>query len=87
MTEALVFLDGFQHLIAVHLRHHDVQQHEIEGLRSYLLQRLDTVYRRFQLPIAIFFEPPRQGKSIILVIINNQNAGVFAGHEPSPPPR
>ena len=62
----------FEHRVAVHLRHHHVQQHEVDTLRSEHRQGLDAV-RRFPRAVAKPSEPPDQHFAIGVVVIDDKD--------------
>ena len=40
----VIGLEALQHFVAIHFRHHDVEQHQVEGLRAQHFQRLPSVF-------------------------------------------
>jgi hypothetical protein len=43
VPQTIVRLDLAQHFVAVHVGHHDVEQHEVEGQLAHLLQRIGAI--------------------------------------------
>jgi len=65
----------FQHLVAVHLRHVEVQEHQLSLVPPQLLQCFHTVFRETDVPAQSFW----QGSGHLLSgqgrVVADQNAG------------
>ena len=77
--EARLGANLLHRLIAIHFRHHNIHQHEVNiRARVQLLQRLFAVLRHENIH-AFAFHDARQGKNVPHIIINNQH-GFFVKH-------
>ena len=73
MAQVGVALELLQDLVAVHLRHQDVQEHEVEGLGPQPLEGLAPVLggeRR----VALAHQTPRDHVAVDLVVVHHQDA-------------
>ena len=59
MPQLGVGLQVLEHLVPVHLGHHDVEQHQVEWLRAQQLQRLAPVIGRREVRVALALQAPR----------------------------
>ena len=71
-----VRFDMFEHFVAVHVRHHDVEQDQVERLSLQALQRLAPVVGSREVLIALPVQTARQRVTIVLVIVDDQERGV-----------
>ncbi len=72
-TQRGVALHGLQDLVAVHLRHQDVEQHEVEGLPSHPVESLAPVRRAgHRRPLAL--QPALQHVPVHLVVVDDEDA-------------
>ena len=70
---ALVPPHPFQHLKAVHHRHHDVEQHEVEGLRGDAVER-DLAVRRLLDGVPLALQPAAEDVAVGGVVVHDQHA-------------
>ena len=83
MPELGIVFQCVEHLVAVHFRHDDVQQHEIEiGLRQHV-QGLPAIFRADVL-VSLTIQPAAKHVAVHFAIVHNQNSsrgndGGFAG--------
>ena len=68
-------LHRLQHLVAVHLRHHDVEQDQIEGACGQKVQRVPSVRGRHHVVVAPPFQPPCQRVAVVLVVVDDEQDG------------
>lgn len=72
-----VFLQTLQHFVAIHMRHHNVEQHDIERPRRDHFQSLATIFGALNtMPLAL--QAARQQIAIGFVVIDNQQQATFA---------
>ena len=71
-----VVLDARKHLIAVHVRHHDIQQDDVEGLLGQCAQRFSSARRRDG-PVALFLQAAGQNVPVLLVIVHDEHQAAF----------
>ncbi|MDG3005879.1 hypothetical protein PZE19_19000 [Paludisphaera sp. Pla2] len=75
--------DG-QDLQAVQVRHHDVQEDQIEGTSRDQVERPSAVLGRRHV-VALPLEPPREHVAVQLVVVDDQErAGDVQDHRPRP---
>ena len=84
VPQALARLHRGQHLVAVHVRHHDVEQHEIERLELEKLKRLPAVGGGGDVQITLTGEAAAQRESIVLDVVDNKQPGVALVHDARP---
>ena len=73
-----------QHLVAVHVRHHDVEQNQVELLRAQQLQRLPAVVGRREVRIALALQPARERVAIVLVVVDHEERSLAGTHDAGP---
>ena len=78
--QPVVGLELLQHLVAVDLRHHDVQQNEVERARSQQLQRLATVPRGADVRVPLTAEALGQGVEVVLVVVDDEQRRPVLAH-------
>ena len=44
VAQGFIGLEALKHFVAIHFRHHDVEQHEVEGVHAQPFQRLSPVF-------------------------------------------
>jgi hypothetical protein len=67
-----VVAQALEDLIAVELRHHDVEQHHVERRCRQALECLASVHgRRHRVPLAL--EPPHEQVAVGLVVVDDQD--------------
>src|SRR5262249_3031037 len=81
VPQLLVRLHGREHLVAVHVRHHDVEQHEIEPPGVEQVQSLTGVGGRGDVEIALACQPSAQRESIVLDIVDDEQRGFGVAHD------
>ena len=84
MPQAVACLHCRQHLVAIHVRHHDVEQHEIEWLGIEQLQGLPAVGRGGDVQIALAGKPAAQGEAIVVDVVDDEKRGVAMAHDVPP---
>src|SRR5262249_14213804 len=84
VPQALIRLHCREHLVAVHVRHHDVEQHEIERPGVEQLQGLPPIGGGSDVEIALAGKPAAQRKSIVLDVVNYEQRGFAVAHDPRP---
>jgi hypothetical protein len=62
-----------KHAIAVELRHHDVEEDEIDRPLTHLFERLAPVLGGHDVFVTTGFKPHRQREAIIVVVVDDQN--------------
>src|SRR6516162_7745525 len=62
-----------EHTIAVELRHHDVEEDEIDRSLTHLFERLAPILGGHDVFVTAGFEPHRQRKAVIVVVVDDQN--------------
>ena len=82
-AEPFVGLERLQHLVAVELRHHDVQENQIERSRPQELQRLAAVPRSADIRVPLATEALGQGVEVVLVVVDHQERGPVLAHRVS----
>ena len=73
MAQPRVGAHAAQHLEAVDLRHHDVEQHEIDVLALELVQRLAAVGRLDHALIALALQPTGERIAVVLDVVDDQD--------------
>src|SRR5262249_31867767 len=84
VPQALVRLHCRQHLVAVHLRHHDVEQDEIERFGVEQVQSVPAVGSGGDVQIALAGKPTAQRESVVLDVVDHEQRGVAGAHDPRP---
>ncbi len=69
-----VVLHGLQHLDAVHARHHDVEEHQIERRCAHMIQRLDPVDGLRDCLNAKTLQTSRKDVAIVSIVVDDEDA-------------
>ena len=80
MPQLLVGLELLEHLVAVQLRHHDVQQDEIEPLGAEAVQRLPSVYGGGNVGVALPLEPAGERVAVVFVVVDDEECVIRRLH-------
>ena len=75
-------LSQFEHLIAVDLRHHHVEQHEVKAGGLQAGDRLLAVMGALDIGVAFELEIKRQRVAVVIVVIDDKDAGDFSDCRP-----
>src|SRR5262249_18181696 len=67
---------ALQHLVSVQVRHHDVQQYEVKGLRAQKVERFVPIGCSGYVVIALDIELQGERVAIVLVVIDNEQRRV-----------
>ena len=84
MPKAFVRFHLREHLVTVHIRHHDVEEHEIVWLGLQQLQGLPAIGSGRDIQISLAGEPSRQRETIVLDVVDYQQRGVAIAHDVLP---
>jgi len=84
-----LILEPSEHLKAVDLRHHHVEEDEIEGVRLEPRNRLLAIARGLDIGVALEIEMQLQRVDVVIVVIDNEDPGriscrLSAGHSAVP---
>ena len=71
-----LLVEMLEHLVAIHLGHHDVEQHNVEILLFYEFQRLAAAFRGGEIRISEAFKSACQGIAIVFVIVYDEQGGL-----------
>ena len=74
MTQFLVRLHGFQDLIPVHYRHHDIEQDEVEVGALQLAEGVMAIHRQGNV-VAILLQAPVKKIAVELGVIHHEDGG------------
>jgi hypothetical protein len=75
IAQPRLILEPSEHLEPVDLRHHDVEQDEVEGVRLEPRDRLFAVTRGLDVDIALEIEMQLQRVDVVVVVIDDEDAG------------
>ena len=84
MPQLGIGLQVLEHLVPVHLGHHDVEQHQVEFLRPQQFQRLPAVIGRREIRVALALQPARERVAIVLVVVDDEQRGLGRAHWTAP---
>src|SRR5690606_12746834 len=85
VAPGLVRLQPLEHLEAVQLRHHDVEEHEIERPRGDALKRLASVGRLLEVAVTLAPQPAAERVAVVGIVVDDQDGGIghAQGRDPS----
>ena len=88
VVQAPLILQPAQHLIAVDLRHHHVEQDDVEAFLVQPRDRLLSVLGDLDIGVALQLEIERERVAVVVVVIDDEDAGagVVASVIPAPVP-
>ena len=73
----LVGLQALEHLVAVHLRHHDVEQHEVERLRAASSSSASRpLVAVVDVRVALALQALRERVAVVLVVVDDEQRGI-----------
>ena len=87
VVQAPLILQPAQHLIAVDLRHHHVEQDDVEAFLVQPRDRLLSVLGDLDIGVALQLEIERERVAVVVVVVDDEDAGAGASSRPSYPPR
>ena len=72
VAQGFIGLEALEHFVAIHFRHHDVEQHEVEGVRAQHFQRLSPVFGGGD-RVALTLQPAREHVAVGFDVIHDEH--------------